>query len=798
MECCVVFYFIVPVKVQARDPVAIEADNNALLHGKTFLKRVPIMIIGQARAGKTSLKKSLKREKFNPTEQSTVGIETETAHFKVSTEAWEIGGEKNENDPESEALFDHHTSQWIFGALKNVEMLPAGVPKSANNSLKEPSATSIESSRVGSGAGAKSYNRLIEEKSPESVASSVETTLENDGEVKEQYDIFSVLWEYGGQSVYHETHPIFLTEKVIYILTCDLSRNPYEEAGTLVRKGLNRNKDDIGCRQTNLHDLDFWLSSVYSLFSSNATPQDIPTVFLVCTHADKPYRGTDPRALANDIYRFLRAKTHGEHLLKDVFVVDNTKSGSESECPEVMRLREKLLTVAKCLPHMKETFPLKWLKYENVLQCLRNEKYKYITIEKAREIASNKCGINDNAQFQTMLDFLHDQKVLIHFKETSQLNTLVILDPQWLIDIFKKVITIRPYEVTEKVLVQYWLKMEATGILDERLLVHEWKSLIDVQSEEIFGSLLAIMERFSLLCPWPSYGEHKQYLVPSMLMAPPSDDLVELLSSVRIPSLFVRFELGRVPPGLFTRLVLQFYQWCNKEWKSQIQPQLFSNFARFHILPDQGISVIILCHSSCIEISLHGRSGDCGAMAADFIDDDSDPTTSRAILWQLRMILESMRREFSWLKHMKYEMCVCCPVCSQKDPLRCRSHDVRGCECLHLLSESELQKFQYCTRPGFRGDCRIHIKMFAPWFSFTVNEESRNPVDQVGICLTQHYVHFIQFTSVFFSNTTKATATTTSSIYEIQAWAISGRACRVHILPDLFTFMTFSKRYHYL
>ena len=127
--------------------------------------------------------------------------------------------------------------------------------------------------------------------------------------------------------------------------------------------------------------------------------------------------------------------------LRMSFVVDNTKSGGESECPEVMRLREKLLTVAKCLPHMKKAVPLKWLKYENVLQCLRNEKYRYITIEKAHEIASDKCGINDNEQFQIMLDFLHDQKVLIHFKE-KQLNTLVILDPQWLIDIFKKVITI--------------------------------------------------------------------------------------------------------------------------------------------------------------------------------------------------------------------------------------------------------------------------------------------------------------------------------------------------------------------
>ena len=276
-------------------------------------------------------------------------------------------------------------------------------------------------------------------------------------------------------------------------------------------------------------------------------------------------------------------------------------------------------------------------------------------------------------------------------------------------------------------------------------------------NKETCESLIALMERFSLLCPWPSDGEHKQYLVPSMLMSPPSDDLVKLLSSVRIPSLFVRFDLGRVPPGLFTRLVLQFYQWCNEEWKSQIEPQLFSNFARFHILPDQGVSVIIMCHSSSIEIALHDGSDLSVAMEADFIDDYSNVTTSRAIHWQLRLILECMRREFSWLKHMRYEICVCCPVCSQRDAVRCRTHDVRGCECLHLLSESELQKCQYCTRPGLREDCRIRIKMFAPWFSFTVREESKTPVNQVGICLTQHYVRFIQFTSVFLSNTTKTT-----------------------------------------
>ena len=827
--------------------MAVEAYNRAVLDGKTSTKRVPIMLIGQDRTGKTSLKKSLKGEKFNAKEPSTVGIDTDPNYFHISCEAWRTGEKNNVTEPISEVLFERPVAKYICGELKNIEKLPVRVQTSPSQPFMEPSRSCTELLLSESKISAKRYSLPFKQKVPDSGASSLETTLQNvessssqpleekvpdstatlvettlqnaestssteplltdvweraksfshplgervpdsiatlvermlqdDEKAQEENEIFSIIWDFGGQSVYYATHPIFLTQSAIYILACDLSRNPYKKADTDVRQGLYKTQEDSCCSKTNLDYLDFWLSSVHSLVGPDAIGQDtcpseattarLPPVFFVCTHADEPYNSaTDPRGLALDIFGFLRTKPYKSHLFEDVFVVDNTKSGSENECPEVVRLREKLRSVAQSLPQAREAIPLKWLRFEHILRVLREKRYKWMPINEARQIATDNCGIYDDEQFRTMLTFMHDQKILIHFNKTPELNNMVILDPQWLINIFKEVITVKRYEPTEGIVEQFLLKLQDTGILDERLLDHKWKSVIDMYSKETCGSLIAIMERFSLLCPWPSDGEHKQYLVPSMLMSPPSDDLVELLSSVRIPSLFMRFELGRVPPGLFTRLVLQFYQWCNEEWKSQIQPQLFRNFARFHILPDQGMSVIISCHSSSIEISLHDGSDVSGAMAADFIDDYSNLTTSRAIHWQLRLILECMRSEFSWLKHMKYEMCVCCPVCSQKDPLRCRSHDVRGCECLHLLSESELQKFQYCTRPGFRGDCRIRIKMFAPWFSFTVNEENRNPVDQVGICLTQHYVHFIQFTSVFFSNTTKATATTTSSLYE--------------------------------
>ena len=68
------FFILVPPEILARGPLALEAYKNALTEGKTHVKRVPVMLIGQERSGKTSLQKSLKGKPFNPDEGSTVGI----------------------------------------------------------------------------------------------------------------------------------------------------------------------------------------------------------------------------------------------------------------------------------------------------------------------------------------------------------------------------------------------------------------------------------------------------------------------------------------------------------------------------------------------------------------------------------------------------------------------------------------------------------------------------------------------------------------------------------------------------
>ena len=775
------FYFkpSVPSEILARGSRAKEAFNKALLEGKGYIRRVPVMIVGQERTGKTSLKRSLKGELFNPNEGSTEGIETDPSYFNVSPDVWRTG--KNSKDTESEPTFsfEHQVDQLIVESLlkketntpnaedysrspsyeRGVAVMIVGQKRTGKTSLKrslkgelfnpnegstegietDPSYFNVSPDVWRTGKNSKdteseptfSFEHQVDQLIVESLLKK-ETNTPN----AEDYSRSPSNSGTGGQSVYYDTYPIFLTHRAIYILTCNLSRDSSQKDNAPTKKSMSGKIEDTCCSKTNLDYLDFWMSSVYSLFSSNTNhqetllPEMLPPVFLVCTRAVKPYRtDVDPRGLASEIYGSLKDKVYGK-LLKGLFVVDNSKSGSGDECPGVIKLREKVLSFAKKLPQVNEAIPLKWLKYENVLHLLSKEGYNWVPIEKARQIAAEECGICDDNQFRTLLNFLHDQRVLIHFTESPELENVVILSPQWLIDVFKKVITFKGWEDVEDDFKELWRNLEDHGILAEKLLDHTWKHLF-VNQENCLKSLIAIMERFSLLCEWPSEESTKQYLVPSMLRSPPTSDVLELLASASIPSLFVRFESRRVPPGLFSRLIVLFHVWAQKRWKSPIKPLLFNNLALFHIRPHNATSLVLLCHFSCIEIVLCVGDGEALADQAGF-SRVVDLNVSRDIHRQMRLFLECMRKECSWLEHMRYEMCVSCPVCSpQKLSSKCRDHCVRGCDCLHLLSELEMQNLPFCKRPVVCGVPRICKEMFVPWFSFSDGQEGRISLTKV-------------------------------------------------------------------
>jgi predicted ATP-dependent endonuclease of OLD family len=77
---------LVPPEIVARGPEAEKAYWQALEDGEVQVYRGRIMLIGQDRAGKTSLKKSLLGLLFDPEEPSTVGIDVDPSSFCVDVD----------------------------------------------------------------------------------------------------------------------------------------------------------------------------------------------------------------------------------------------------------------------------------------------------------------------------------------------------------------------------------------------------------------------------------------------------------------------------------------------------------------------------------------------------------------------------------------------------------------------------------------------------------------------------------------------------------------------------------------
>ena len=80
-ELC--FLYLVPREIKARGSEAKLAYQNALRTGKVKVYRARIILVGQDRAGKTSLKKSFLGLPFDPEEDSTDGIEVDPSKFEV-------------------------------------------------------------------------------------------------------------------------------------------------------------------------------------------------------------------------------------------------------------------------------------------------------------------------------------------------------------------------------------------------------------------------------------------------------------------------------------------------------------------------------------------------------------------------------------------------------------------------------------------------------------------------------------------------------------------------------------------
>ena len=68
------------------------------------------------------------------------------------------------------------------------------------------------------------------------------------------------------------------------------------------------------------------------------------------------------------------------------------------------------------------------------------QRIHYTTVEQLQISAGEDCLIDDDDEFQTMLNFYHDLGLIIKHRST------VVLETKWLIDLFKGLITIPHFD----------------------------------------------------------------------------------------------------------------------------------------------------------------------------------------------------------------------------------------------------------------------------------------------------------------------------------------------------------------
>ena len=84
-------------------------------------------------------------------------------------------------------------------------------------------------------------------------------------------------------------------------------------------------------------------------------------------------------------------------------------------------------------------FP-RWFNFEKIIEALVAENIYYMQLEQLQTYAKEVCFIEDEEEFNTMVDFYHNLGMIVKHRNT------VVLKAQWLIDLFRQLITIPPFD----------------------------------------------------------------------------------------------------------------------------------------------------------------------------------------------------------------------------------------------------------------------------------------------------------------------------------------------------------------
>ena len=285
-------------------------------------------------------------------------------------------------------------------------------------------------------------------------------------------------------------------------------------------------------------------------------------------------------AFEKDILEFLGGKPYADHVCTPLYMISNRNRDTEM----VNKLKVAIEQLAN---DQKYTVPLSWFKLKETLKKSNkpseteqpgNIKKAWLTWKEVQDMAEQE-GIHDTDTLRAALQFFHNVGELVYFEEVTD---FIVIDPQWLIDMLSKVITIPShYKTIQR---KHWELLENEALLHEDAMKEVWpegavQGLVDIMMK--YALLLPVSTNYKLRHPSNKIPPGKVYLVPSLLPSKGSDETPQAADRHEgsAPPVTLVFPDNFIPVGLTSRLITAL---CNEhDWKAL--RQIYKDAAKFEV-----------------------------------------------------------------------------------------------------------------------------------------------------------------------------------------------------------------------
>lgn len=377
----------------------------------------------------------------------------------------------------------------------------------------------------------------------------VRTTKLNDIRSEENCLRVSV-WDFGGQFVYYSTHQLFHSRQAIYLLVLNIAE------GINVKVTDDEYPDKQHQSQRSMKEyIQFWVHSVHSFVGNEQCTE--PPIFLIGTHLDKLSTKTDVDECFEEIRKLFDNSKLLCHIQQKSFAISNITPSIDT----LDRIRETIIDYGR--KYCTECIiPAKWIPLERRLK--KSHQLKIITFQKLKDIdATNEVPIGSDDQIKLFLQYHHEKGTFFYFESDTDDVNHIVLQPQFLIDAFKCIITSEKFCLVDPKLRKSWQRLCQEAVLEKKLLQEVWSKDPDQSFMDFEQVLLFFLQRHRIIAEALQFDDcgFKAiplgfYIVPSFMKTSPPEILGKFLTGKMYTetALGYVFECDSVIPTIYHRV----------------------------------------------------------------------------------------------------------------------------------------------------------------------------------------------------------------------------------------------------